>query len=365
MKDGMLTVVDRLYETVESPEDWATAMAEISRFFDATTGMIATPTATQRQSPFYVDYNHAPEAAEAYARDYHAHDVFQQCAIGRGLFKAGNALCSNDLIPQAELRQSRFYNEFLLPTMDAESYLGAVVSDSETDPALPPLFISLFRRPGQAEFTPDDARCLKQLVPHLRRAKTLQHTLDALNHQQAQFAQTFDAWSQPILLLASDGRLLHANQAGQQRLLAWQQQRLVAPWPKEVARLVQRARRGQVAAERLIEGKTQSVVIAYPVGERSADVLQCRPSSLMLLIVDQHQPSSEVYRAVALAYGLTSAEIRLLPLLAQARKPSEMAEVLRVELSTIRSQLSAIYSKFGLRSQQDVIAMLGSFPSLQ
>lgn len=366
MKNGMLAVIDRLYETIESPDSWGKAMAEISVFFNAMTGMVATPTAAQRHSPFYVDYNHAPEAAEAYAHRYYAHDVFRKSAIEQDLFKVGDAILGDALIPHKELRKSVFYNEFLLPTMNAEFYLGAVVSDSATDDALPPLFISFFRSPKQVEFTQSDVLCLRQIVPHLRRAKLLQCTLEALSHERTHFAQTFDAWSQPILLLAPDGRLLHANEAGQQRLQLWQRQRqrLVGPWPKEVARLVKLAGQGQVAADRLIEGDNQCVVVAYPLGERNAHILQCRPASVMLLIVDAHQPSTQVYHALALAYGLTAAEIRLLPLLAQARKPSEMAQILRVDLSTIRSQLSAIYSKFGLRSQQDVIAMLGRFPSL-
>lgn len=128
--------------------------------------------------------------------------------------------------------------------------------------------------------------------------------------------------------------------------------------------MIKLAGKGEVAAARLAADAESLIVIAYPLGECTAGLMDCRPSTIMMLIVDTRKPPSELYSAVAKAYSLTLAETRLLPLLAKAMTPIEMARLMCVDISTIRSQLSSIYGKTGLRRQQDVMVMLGCLPPL-
>lgn len=365
MNKDLLPVIDSLYATVEVPAAWPSALAKVSGLLDASVGMIATPSSSQRQSPFYVDYNHSPEAAEAYARHYHAQDEMLHRAVGEGLFRVGTAVLGEEVVSRQELHKTAYYNEFMRPMMNAESAMAAVLSDEATDHCLPSLFTSFFRRPGAEPFTQKDVQQLMQIAPHLRRAVMLRHTMLDLVERQAHLATAFDAFSQPIMLLTPDGQLIHANLAGQDQLDDWQCQRHLGRWPREIDKTIHLAGKGQVAAARLTGKSATLIVIAYPLGERMAAVMDCRPSTIMLLIVDTRKPPSELYGAVAKAYGLTPAETRLLPLLAQAMAPAEMAGRMCVDISTIRTQLSSIYGKTGLRRQQDVMVMLGCLPPLK
>jgi DNA-binding CsgD family transcriptional regulator len=60
-----------------------------------------------------------------------------------------------------------------------------------------------------------------------------------------------------------------------------------------------------------------------------------------------------------LLFGLTFAEARLAFHLAQGRTPNEIAKILRVSRTTIRSQLGAIFSKTHTNRQATLVALLG------
>ena len=365
MDENVFTIIDRVYETVETPESWSTTLEQISRLVGASTSMIAMPTPTQRHEPVYVTHNLSTEAIEAYESTYYQHDLFRHRAFERELFQVGNTFPGEALASHQELRQSTFYNEYLRPLMGVDGYLGTVLSDEKADHLMPSLFASFFRPAGAEPFGSDEVRTLQQLGPHIRRAVLLQQTLASLGKRQEDLSKAFDAFSQIIILLDASGQLLHANRQGQQQLDAWQRRHRARRWPVEVGKVVQSALDGQVSAERLPEENGAWLAIAYPLGEHSAAVLDCRPATLMLMIVDTRRPPTELHAALASAYGLTTAETRLLPLLAQALSPAEMAMTLRVDISTIRTQLSAIYAKTGTRRQQDVMTLLGRLPALQ
>jgi DNA-binding CsgD family transcriptional regulator len=64
-------------------------------------------------------------------------------------------------------------------------------------------------------------------------------------------------------------------------------------------------------------------------------------------------------------FGLSAAEARVLPLLLRGASPAQMAGALGVKVSTVRSQLSAIFAKTGTVRQQDLIRLLGSVPPVR
>ena len=66
---------------------------------------------------------------------------------------------------------------------------------------------------------------------------------------------------------------------------------------------------------------------------------------------------------IAGALGLTPAEARLCALLADGRSPREAASLLGVKLTTVRTQLRAVFQKTHTRSQADLMRYLASLPS--
>ena len=85
----------------------------------------------------------------------------------------------------------------------------------------------------------------------------------------------------------------------------------------------------------------------------------------MLLLTRYGQLPASVLDFVKRTFGLSAAETRLLPLLLRGSVPAEMAVELGVKVSTVRSQLSAVFAKTGALRQQDLIRLLGSVPPVR
>jgi len=60
-----------------------------------------------------------------------------------------------------------------------------------------------------------------------------------------------------------------------------------------------------------------------------------------------------------LLFGLTFAEARIASYLAQGKTPNEIARILRVSRTTVRSQLAAVFSKTSTKRQSALVALLG------
>lgn len=81
-----------------------------------------------------------------------------------------------------------------------------------------------------------------------------------------------------------------------------------------------------------------------------------RASIVVLLDLDTFPVPNPT--TLKLLFGLTFAEARLAFHLAQGRTPNEIAKLLRVSRTTVRSQLAAIFSKTNTKRQSTLVALL-------
>ena len=61
---------------------------------------------------------------------------------------------------------------------------------------------------------------------------------------------------------------------------------------------------------------------------------------------------------LSITFGLTPAEARLAAMIVNGSAPDECAQALHVKISTVRSQLNAIYGKTGATGQADLVRMI-------
>jgi DNA-binding CsgD family transcriptional regulator len=85
----------------------------------------------------------------------------------------------------------------------------------------------------------------------------------------------------------------------------------------------------------------------------------------MLMLIDPQQRPDAALDFVVRAFGLSKAEARLLPLLFENKTPADIALALDIKISTVRSQLSAVFAKTGTTRQQELIRLLGTLPPIQ
>ncbi|WP_237480700.1 helix-turn-helix transcriptional regulator [Lichenibacterium dinghuense] len=206
------------------------------------------------------------------------------------------------------------------------------------------------------------------LVPHLQRAATINRLLDLTALARFTFAGVVDTLSAPVLLVAADLRLIHANPAAKEMLAAADLIRVrggvvsstVGGVTKALAVAVTQAktdesamaRRGLgIPVSRHGGGKAALHVLPLRLGRMAVDG-GAAAAVFVARTDDPFVPPTEVVSAL---FGFTPAESRIFDQIVTGRTVDEAAAALDVELSTVKTHLQRIFSKTGVRRQGDLL----------
>ncbi|CAN0574888.1 unnamed protein product, partial [Ectocarpus sp. 12 AP-2014] len=82
------------------------------------------------------------------------------------------------------------------------------------------------------------------------------------------------------------------------------------------------------------------------------------PAAALLSLTDHRIDPTRVEQRLALLFGLTGAEQRLVLGLADDRSLTELADDTGLSIHTLRSQLKAVYAKTGLKRQSQLAGLV-------
>ena len=299
-----------------------------------------------------------------WATKYIDHDVWSQSALRKGLWRDGNVVTDEDLLPQDELRASVFYKEFLSPMGVARLCTGAIFSGA---PGLPATTLSVYRGPDDDAFGPADRELMRLLEPHLSRSLGLMHRLGLARQQAASMRAALDRLGAGVFLLDAAMGVLFANQAGQQVLARGDGLHRDAQ-----GRLNGRGRPSTVtgAGSRLEHWLADLVALPEPQRPGFGDVfklhrsqagahysVQCCPlapedplllsegAHHIVFVTDPRQMEMPAQADLQAQLGLTPAECRVTHGLAQGSSYKGVASTLGIGEETVRSHVKAIYAK--------------------
>ncbi|MFT4242092.1 MAG: hypothetical protein QM569_07400 [Acidovorax sp.] len=368
-RQSLDAVLHAIYGAVGCDALWDAAVQAIAEYLGANIGMLVVMGKGQRDQSFYAAWNHREEVARAYSDHWWQHDILLQTGIKRGMFYTGSIARSTDVLPVQDLRRTAYYQQFMA-TMPAEHALACVLADGSAPLLAPPMHLSLFRHPGREDFSDADVQALRGLYPHLHRAFELHWQMRHLREQVALFHQSLDGLDFGVLFIDPAQRVQHANA----RAVALGDSPAHAPLlgglPRTVPAtgalgdLLHACALGQGGVAPLGNAPQRLLALALPISSpRVTGAAEVR-ASVMLMLLDPARQSGPALDFVVRAFGLSAAQARLLPLLLENLAPAEMAERLQVKISTVRSQLSAIFAKTGTTRQQELIRLLGALPPI-
>lgn len=363
-------VLHSLYAAIGDDDRWNDVLRVFANFFGANISMLVVAGQGQRDKSFYAAFNHREAAARAYSDYWWQHDVVLQAVLKQGQFIRGMVGRGSDVISDEELHKSAYYREFLV-TMPAEHYLGCILSDGSDASLAPPMHLSFFRPPGTDDFSDAEVGALADLYPHIHRAFELHWQQRTIKEQLGVFHQSLDGLDFGVLFVDPASRVRHANAAARRMvdhsdwtaLLGGLTERI--PSEGELGGLMQSCALGQGGAISLGPDNKRVFVLALPLTPPVITPAGETRASVMLMLIDPQKRPEAALDFVVHAFGLSKAEARLLPLLFENRTPADIAEALNIKISTVRSQLSAIFAKTGTSRQQELIRLLGTLPPIQ
>jgi DNA-binding CsgD family transcriptional regulator/PAS domain-containing protein len=278
-----------------------------------------------------------------------------------------------ELVPDAELCRSEFYNDFLRPQHMFHA-LGAVVVKDEGR-------IGVLRvlRPRSRPFGDEERSVLQLILPHLARGLDLHQRLHAVRAERDANAEVLDAFAGGVVLLDRGARVLAANRYAETLLRAGDgllsvHGSLIASAPRDgvlLRRLVDGVGSRDVRRPEALGG---SLVVQRPSGRPPYQLLVSplaapwlatapRQAAVVVYVSDPERGPEPDPAAVCRYLGLTPSEGAVVLALARGRSLAEVAGERGISLHTVRTHVKRSLAKAGVRRQADLVRLVLSGPS--
>jgi DNA-binding CsgD family transcriptional regulator/PAS domain-containing protein len=367
VEDELQRLIPLIYETTTSAQALSELLGALKQLFRARACAVAVFNFERREGALDASNGYDPAFIDSYRDQYSRHDPWLRNEQPYRV--PGTVHLGQELVPDAELMRTRFYQEWLKP-QGLLYRLSAVLIREEADLC----YFATWRGSKDPPFGFDEIRLCRTLAPHLRSAVQMRRQLAMLEVERNAALEVLDRLPTAVVLCDQGGTPVIVNGAARE-ILANSDGLLV--------------RGGKLAASRPLETNAlENLIIdaasaARGQGERAGGMLSVSRDSgsrpLSVLVAPMQAPSGVPgHRRIAAAlfisdpesviltnqdrllqlYGLTPAESRLAAQIAQGRSLEEAAAMLNIKTQTARSYVKRILGKTGTKRQVELVRLL-------
>ena len=329
-----------------------------------------------------VDRN-SESLVEAYWQNERAGDIWWERAQ---MLPAGEIVRGSDLVPEAEMEEEPFFQNYLMPLKISHLLTGILINDDDYR-----AFIGLMRPPEDDDFNEEDIGELESLLPILQLAVV---SYLEVRQQKMLAGYVADGWlsvnNVGLMIVDTDHRLLYKNAYAEKFIsddasLAVNGGHLAFLGDDEgyqrlrsnIWRASQsdQADPSKILFQTLVKGDSVYQFLFVNIARFAdyVDYFMEQEQSCMVLIQELDQTKSFLDEERLSDYwSLTKAEIRVVRGVCDGKKPQEISEANDVSVHTVRAQVKSVFEKMGVNSQsslvrlvaEDSLVALPSFPSL-
>lgn len=374
--NSLLDVIGDIYEASFDPTHWNKVASGLCQLFNAHSSGIFMEDYEYNHRDIIGSYGLPKASTLAYRLGLAKYDyTFQlQAATAPGQ--------AEQLVEAQAFKTSHpIYYRLILKPNDV-GFLGAmgIYKDSEWH-----VGIALHRSFNAAPFSADELQQLELLYPHFKRALRIHKEFYKLRSQQYSLQAALGQLSLGLIMLNPDGRVDYCNPVAHvllqyhQGLKMTDQLTLQAHSPNENKQLQQLIGEFTRASKEKKTPRSQAIVLHHPSQERVIHVMITVLDDPLKQAHKQDQkqiPKQEFQGKVALylsvpdspfnisaevlhrLYALTPAESGVAIALLNGLSLTQISQTNKVSIETVRSQLKSIFTKMGVKKQQDVIRIL-------
>jgi DNA-binding CsgD family transcriptional regulator len=271
----------------------------------------------------------------------------------------------------ALVRRSRYYNEWVRPQGVVDAIVLTVLRQRGRFGN-----VALSRLEDVGLVTDRDLAILRLLAPHIRRAVTISDVLDMRAVTIGTFEASLDLIATGMVLVNSDGRIMHANRAARSMLDAGSPIRsdrgqLRAFMPEtttalEAAIAKGAGKEGEIGAAGIGVPAPQAdgaptLIHVLPLASGDFRARIAPGASAALFITPARDGFGAPPAALAALFDLSPAETRTLERLIAGDTPAEAVAALGIALPTIRTHLAHIFEKTGTSRQAELVSLAAKF----
>ncbi len=277
----------------------------------------------------------------------------------------GRVFTMLEVLPQLRYENTRFYKEWVEPQGLLDS-MASILEKSSTSCSM--LAVNALERSGPVT-EPMRGR-MRLIVPHVQRAVAIGKLIDLKSVVLETFSETFDSLSAAVYFVNSNGSIVHANRSGlvlrSQDTAFRAKGGLLETGDRPIDRLLREI--FQAAAVDDVGAKGATIPLMTADGDRYVAHLlplsianRRRLSSRAVAAVFVHKTglqSLTLVEAVAKHFQLTPGELRVLFAIIEVGGVPEVAPVLGVSESTVKTHLKRVFAKTGTSRQADLVRLV-------
>lgn len=359
-------LIGKIYDAALADEAWKDALDGICVFLNAQTAALNAYDLFDRKPPWQWNVGYDPQWMQIYIERYLAMNPYMDDVAA---LAAGECAYSSARPDYRELQRTEFYQGWLRPQGFVD---GSVLMIHKTSSQISTLVNVRNDRQGLFDASVMDR--LKAIYPHIRRAVVIGRIIADHQAQSARLAAVMDALAAGVFILGRNGKLLHANEAGSAMLAARSPVVMLREQLSFVDDLGARTLRDACSAAAVswlamggrggaipLTGRGGASFMAHmlPLSQDNRTLIEAPAGAAFVLFIKRNDPADALtIGAFARRFGLTAKETEVLGTIIDAGGVPLAAEVLGLSATTVRSHLTSIFDKTGVRRQADLIQML-------
>lgn len=369
-----LDLVGGIYEAALQPSLWEDVLESVQRHLGGTCSVLFHRDLTVKGATLEVvrglDASRMPA--------YHEYYITRDPNFGYRRNKTvGTVTASHQIISDAEYEECEYYRDFLRHHGVFYS-AGALLARERQGVAN----FGVLRPRELGPYEEDELERIRALVPHLRRAVQITHELAGRDMERQTMLAMLERIPTGVLLLDAHARVVFLNRRAQVMLAAGDGltmtphglsaidaetqpvlERLIADAVATGAGRATHA--GGALTVPAPKGGEPCEVLVTPLRTERVPIQVSRERICAAVFVQLRDTTPSLAPDVLRdLFGLTAAEARVAVALVQGRRPEEIAAAADTSRYTVRSQLSAIYDKVGVRRQAELVQRVLSSPAV-
>ncbi|MDJ0894332.1 MAG: hypothetical protein QNJ92_04260 [Alphaproteobacteria bacterium] len=362
-------LVGAIYDASLEPAHWPRVLESIAESLSGTAAALFCIEGPPARITQFHAAGLPPESKQVYIERFAADDPWRRHL---STLQPGQILTSQDALPDDALRETSFYKEYCVPAGIHHALLGSLFDEPDGS-----AIFQIFR-PAEAEpFTKRERQILGTLFPHLRRAVRIHERFYDATRARHEAELLLNRLRTAVIFLSQHRQVLWMN-AEAERLLGTDDRLHVrhgelrarnSDLDRKLRELVRRscavARRKEPLNTEVMAipgNRDMPVVIsAIPIVDTAAQALQTGGRACCCLVL--RPPEQAVAVPIELLqhlYQLTPAEAKLAAALGSGESLRAYADRTAITYETARTILKHSRQKLNVRSQSELIRLIGS-----
>jgi DNA-binding CsgD family transcriptional regulator len=363
-------LVGDIYDASLDSSLWPTVLQKACAYIGGSAATLTSEETWRRTAQVYFTWGVDPHYRRLYEEKYHKLNPMFPTAVFFPVEEAHSVV--PDCITREEYCRCRFGKEWLLPQTMID---GLFVNLEKSQTACSTLIIA--RKLGDGFADDEMRRRFALIVPHIRRAVLIGKVIDLKTVEAAALADSFDALTSAMFLVDETGRIVHANVSGHNMIseataLRAPSGRLGAVDAEADQALLDSfsaAARGDAAIGKKgiavpLKARDDERYLAHVLpltsgSRRKAGASYAAAATVFVRRAELDLPSPP--EAVAKAFGLTPAELRVLFAIIEVGSVPEVSQVLGISEATVKTHLRHLFEKTNTHRQAELVKLVAGY----